>query len=92
MPTTYYGSCFDNQHSTIFDPRLPLDPWHAYMNELRILRRNVDNLNAYVVAGQGVREKLEARLQRTAEVTARACTDEQLVQITNEMDEWERHQ
>ena len=27
-PTRYYGSCFDNIHNTIFDPRLPLDPWH----------------------------------------------------------------
>jgi hypothetical protein len=59
-PTTYYGSCFDNQHSTIFDPRLPLDPWHTYMTQLRLLRRDVDNLNAYVKAGREVRERVEA--------------------------------
>lgn len=59
-PATYYGSCFDNQHSTIFDPRLPLDPWHAYMTDLRLLRRDVDNLNAYVKAGREVRERVEA--------------------------------
>lgn len=51
-PNTYYGSCFDNQHSTVFDPRLPLDPWHAYMRELAYLRRTVDALEVSVRVGR----------------------------------------
>lgn len=46
QPTTYYGSCFDNQHSTIFDPRLPMDPWHAYMNQLSRSLREVESLES----------------------------------------------
>ena len=62
-PTTYFGSCLDNQHSTIFDPRLPLDPWHAYMAELAHLRRQVDSLNAYVGVGQELLQKAEAKVR-----------------------------
>lgn len=43
-PRTYYGSCFDNQHSTIFDPRLPLDPWHEYVHSIIRLTKAVDSL------------------------------------------------
>ena len=69
-PTTYYGSCFDNQHSTIFDPRLPMDPWHAYMVELRHLLRQVDNLDTYVKIGREMLERAAA--ERDADVSAGA--------------------
>jgi len=69
-PTTYYGSCFDNQHSTIFDPRLPMDPWHAYMVELRHLLRQVDNLDTYVKIGREMLERAAA--ERDADVSAEA--------------------
>ncbi len=59
-PTTFYGSCFDNQHDTIFDPSLPLDPWHTYMRELGRLLNTVDNLNTYVAVGREMLERAGA--------------------------------
>lgn len=76
QPTTYYGSCFDNVHSTIFDPRLPMDPWHAYMNELRHLIRKLDAMTGgYEVCRDGlveVRAERDALAARLAEVEAEA--------------------
>lgn len=46
-PNTYYGSCFDNQHSTIFDPRLQLDPWHEYLQAIIQLEERVESLKSY---------------------------------------------
>jgi len=43
-PGRYYGSCFDNLHSTVFEPRLAMDPWHHYMRCLSNLLRDVDSL------------------------------------------------
>ena len=51
-PTTYYGSCFDNQHDTVLDPRLPMDPWHAYMQDLRLLLRRLDGMTVGYEVGR----------------------------------------
>lgn len=63
-PTIYYGSCFDNVHDALFDPRLPMDPWHAYMNELRYLHKAVDGMT---VSYEVCRDLLvEVRAERDA--------------------------
>ncbi len=55
-PTIYYGSCFDNVHDALFDPRLPMDPWHAYMIELRHLRRTVEALEGWKESATSILE------------------------------------
>lgn len=63
-PTIYYGSCFGNVHDALFDPRLPMDPWHAYMNELRYLHKAVDGMT---VSYEVCRDLLvEVRAERDA--------------------------
>lgn len=44
---TYYGSCWDNIHSSVFDPQRPLDPWHAYVREIIHLQKSVEALELY---------------------------------------------
>ena len=56
-PRRYYGSCFDNVHSTVFDPRRPLDEWH---------RASIDSEMA---AKQAVTDRIVATVRAKQEET-----------------------
>lgn len=66
-PTTYYGSCFDNQHDTVFDPRLPMDPWHAYMQDLRLLLRRLDGMTVSYEVGRTLLAEARDEITRLTE-------------------------
>ena len=71
-PTTYCGSCFDNQHDTVFDPRLPMDPWHAYMQDLRLLLRRLDGMTVGYEVGRTLLAEARDEITRLREWKADA--------------------